>query len=119
QAEIEEKRAAQSSGDGNAAIGAVTSSDEIAGQLGDISKDVGAIKKEVSMSQEDLKSLVDVAERRYVNKINLTAQTPVIHVNGQNTGNTEEDRRRLADAIKTVLIEQAASASLRTTARAF
>lgn len=88
--------------------------DSVGGSLG---SDVGAIKKEVAMSEEDLKSLVDMAERQYVNNINLTAQTPVITVQGQNTGNTKEDRKALANAIRDILLEQAASASVRSTAR--
>lgn len=80
--------------------------DELAGTLGDIGKDVNGIKKSVDLSNEDLKSLVDVATRRYVNNINLTSQTPVITINGQNTGRTKEDREALADAIKLVLAEQ-------------
>lgn len=84
----------------------VPSFGEMAGTLGDIGKDVKGIKKSVDLSNEDLKSLVDVATRRYVNNINLTSQTPVINVNGQNTGRTKEDREALADAIKLVLAEQ-------------
>ena len=84
----------------------VPSFDEMAGTLGDIGKDVKGIKKSVDLSNEDLKSLVDVATRRYVNNINLTSQTPVITINGQNTGRTKEDREALADAIKLVLAEQ-------------
>lgn len=84
----------------------VPSFDEMAGTLGDIGKDVSSIKKSVDLSNEDLKSLVDVATRRYVNNINLTSQTPVITINGQNTGRTKEDREALADAIKLVLAEQ-------------
>lgn len=79
---------------------------EMAGTLGDIGKDVKGIKKSVDLSNEDLKSLVDVATRRYVNNINLTSQTPVITINGQNTGRTKEDREALADALKLVLAEQ-------------
>lgn len=88
-------------------------------QMERIADSVAGIEKAVSMSEEDLKALVDVAERRYVNNVNLTAQMPVINVSGQNTGRTEEDRRNLADAIRDILIEQAASGSVRTTARAF
>lgn len=91
---------------------------DIGGSVGSsLGSDVGAIKKEVAMSEEDLKSLVDMAERQYVNNINLTAQTPVITVQGQNTGNTKEDRKALANAIRDILLEQAASASVRSTAR--
>lgn len=88
-------------------------------QMAGLEKSVKGIEKAVSMSEEELKSLVDVAERRYVNNVNLTAQTPVINISGQNTGRTEEDRRNLADTIRDILIEQAASGSVRTTARAF
>ena len=91
----------------------------ISDNLSGISKDVGSIEKSVDMSKEDLQALVDVAERKYVNQINLTAQTPVINVSGQNTGNTAEDRKNLADAIRDILIEQVASGSTRSTARAY
>ena len=93
--------------------------EEIAGNTDDIAKDTKDIKKSVAMSEEDIKSLVDVAERRYVNNINLTAQTPVITVNGANTGNTAADRQSLANAIRDILIEQAASSSFRSTARVY
>lgn len=89
--------------------------DEIAGTLGDISGSVKSIDKQVSMSDEDIKALVDVAERRYVNQVNLTSQTPVITVNGANTGRTAQDRRALADAIEQILLEQWASGSVRST----
>ena len=92
--------------------------DEIAGTLGDISGSVKGIEKTVSMSDEDIKALVDVAERRYVNQVNLTSQTPVITVNGANTGRTAQDRRALADAIEQILREEWASGSVRSTAYA-
>lgn len=91
--------------------------DEIAGTLGDISGSVKSIDRTVSMSDEDIKALVDVAERRYVNQVNLTSQTPVITVNGANTGRTAQDRRAIADAIQTILMEQLSSGSVRATAR--
>ena len=91
--------------------------DGIDNKLSGISKNVGNIAKSVSMSEEDIKSLVDVAERRYVNNINLTAQSPVINVSGQNTGNSQQDRKALADTIRDILIEQTAAGSTRATAR--
>ena len=81
----------------------------VAQPIKSISSDTSAIRKAVSMSEEDLRSLVDVAERKYVNKINMTQLTPSIVINGANTGKTADDRRALADAIKEVLIEQTAS----------
>lgn len=83
----------------------------IAGDVSDIAGSANSIQKAVNMSEEDLKSLVDVAERRYVNNINLTAQSPVINVNGQNTGNSQADRMNLANTIRDILIEQVAAGS--------
>jgi len=91
--------------------------DELTAPLNGISKDVGRISRAVSLSKEDLKSLVDLAERKYVNNINLTAQSPVINVRGQNSGNTQQDRKALADTIRDILLEQTAAGSIRATAR--
>ena len=88
--------------------------DSVGGGLG---SDVADIKKEVSLAQEDLKSLVDMAARRYVNNVNLMVQSPVVQVSGQNTGDTELDRQALANAMRDIIVEQAASASLRSTAQ--
>ena len=85
-------------------------------QVQEIGGGVGSIAKSIDATQEDIKSLVDVAERRYVNHINLTAQTPVINVTGQNTGRTAADRQNLANAIRDVLLEQMSSGSSRSTA---
>lgn len=92
--------------------------------LGDIGKNTGktagntsALKDAVDMTNEDLKMLVDMAERQYVAQVNLTAQSPVINITGQNTGNTAEDRAAMADAIKRVLLEQRASGTYRAYAR--
>lgn len=90
---------------------------DFATDISDIAGDVSGIQKSVSLADEDIKSLVDMAERRYVNNINLTAQSPVITVQGQNTGDSAADRRALADAIKDILVEQSSSASMRSTAR--
>jgi hypothetical protein len=117
QAEIQEKRAAQAAGQENQAIPSSTPYDELSGQLGGIGKSVKGIEKSVKMSDEDIKSLVDVAERRYVNNVNLTALTSMITVNGANTGRTAADRQSLANAIRDILIEQTASGSTRSTAR--
>ena len=92
---------------------------DIGGSVGgSLGSDVGAIKKEVAMSEEDLKSLVDMAERQYINQINLTSQAPVIQVTGQNTGNNKQDAKALADTLSKMLMEQLASSSFKSTARA-
>lgn len=90
--------------------------DELAGAIGDVGKDVKGIRKSVDLSNEDLKYMVDVATRRYVNNVTLTSQTPVINVTGQNTGRTKEDREALADAIALVLAEQIAAGAASTIA---
>lgn len=101
---------------GNFSAGGASLGD-INDKLDGIGKDVGSIKKSVDMSKEDIKLMVDMATQRYVNKINLTAQTPVITVNGANTGNTEADRKSLADALAIILQEQRAAGSAKSTAR--
>lgn len=81
----------------------------IPGKLDKIGDDTAAIKRSVSLAEEDMKLLVDMAERQYVNNINLTAQTPVITINGQNTGDTEADLKWLENSLQKILMEQAAS----------
>lgn len=87
--------------------------------LSGIAADVSSINKSISMSDEVLRSLVDMAERRYINQINLTSQTPVINITGANTGHSEADRRALADALRDVLVEQASAGSSSSTAEAY
>ena len=121
QNEIYEKRAASQASSTDTGLSGmyddVPAFDEMAGALGDIGKDVKGIKKSVDLSNEDVKMLVDVAARRYVNQVNLTSQTPVITINGQNTGNTKEDMAALESMLKTVLAEQWAAGGFRAAAR--
>ncbi len=88
----------------------------LAPEIKAIESDTDAIRKSVQLSEEDLRSLVDTAERQYVNRISLTSQTPIITINGANTGRTAEDRQALADAIAEVLMEQTASGAVIATA---
>ena len=100
----------------SAALGSgVPTYDQVAG----IADGVDSIKKSVEMTDEDLQSLVDIAERRYVNNINLTSQAPVIQITGQNTGNTAADRQNLANAIRDILVRQVAAGTTTSTARAY
>lgn len=78
---------------------------DIKNLLGNIDKNTGKIAKTVDLSDEQIKMLVDVAERKYVNNVNLTSQTPMITVQGQNTGSTEKDARNLADTLRDVLVD--------------
>lgn len=113
--EISQRKAENAAG-GSYNGGYAATIDGIAGDVGDIKGSAASISKAVDMSKEDVKSLVDVATRQYVNKINFNSQTPIINVSGANTGNTEADRKALADTIKDIIIEQAASSSYRPTA---
>ena len=88
---------------------ALLSNAGITGSLEDIGADTKAIRNSVSLSEEDMKLLVDQAERRYVTNVNLTSQTPIINISGQNSGDSSMDRRALADAIRDILIEQSAA----------
>ena len=80
--------------------------------LGDINKNTKKIAQKVDLSDEQLKMLVDIAERKFVNNINLTSQAPVITVQGQNTGNTEADRQSLADLLGDLIMERVQSGSV-------
>lgn len=73
--------------------------------LKNIDKNTGNIAKTVDLSDEQIKMLVDVAERKYVNNVNLTSQTPMVTVQGQNTGSTEKDALNLADTLRDVLVD--------------
>lgn len=93
----------------NTDFSAMLDASGIPGSLDAIQGDTAAIKRSVALSEEDMKLLVDMAERQYVNNINLTAQTPVITINGQNTGDTAQDLQWLENALMRLLTEQAAS----------
>ena len=119
QAEIKQKLADKAALKDNPALGGNggTPYDELLKNTAGTKKNTASIAKAVDMTQEDIKSLVDVAERRYVNNINLTSKTPVINISGQNTGHTAADRQNLANAIRDILIEESASGAVRSTAR--
>lgn len=80
--------------------------------VGAIKNNTGKIAKTVDLSDEQLKMMVDIAERKFVNNINLTSQAPVITVNGQNTGNTEADRQSLAEMLGDLIYERVQSGSV-------
>ena len=90
-------------------IAGIQGYDELAGAIGDVGQDVKGIKKSVDLSNEDLKYMVDLATRRYISNVNLTSQTPVITINGANTGRTKEDREAIARAVEMVIWEAAAA----------
>ncbi len=88
---------------------------DMANNLSSIAGDTKAIKNSVDLTDETMKMLVDMAERRYVNNINLTTQSPVIQISGQNTGDSKEDRRRLVNMLRDALLEEMSAGATRST----
>lgn len=112
--EAEQKKAEQ--GPGVPEVPEIPEITQTAANTGATAEGVDNLNKAVNMADEDVKSLVDIATRRYVNNVNLTTQAPVINVSGQNVGSTAEDRRRLADTLRDIIIEQAVSGATTTVA---
>lgn len=89
---------------------AVPTSGEL-GDIGDVKK-VGSVKSvdgDVKLSDEDVKMYRDLAERRYMNNIELQTLAPVITVNvpkGSGDNISEDD---LADKLKDILNKQRAA----------
>ena len=74
--------------------------------LTNIDKNTGKIAKTVDLSDEQIKMLVDVAERKYVNNYNRSDQVQqVFNINGQNTGNTKQDAQAIADILRDKLVD--------------
>lgn len=88
----------------------VPSSGEL-GNIGDVDS-VGTVKKidgDVNLSDEDIKMYRDLAERRYINNIELQTLAPQINITipkGAGDNISEED---LANKLKAILIKQQAA----------
>ena len=81
------------------------------GNLGDIGKvgKVGKIEDDVKLSDEDIKIYRDLAERRYMNKIELETMAPQISVSIPESAAKNLTAQDVADKLKAILIEQAAA----------
>lgn len=79
--------------------------------LGDIGKvgKVGKIEDDVKLSDEDIKIYRDLAERRYMNNIELQTMAPQIHVSIPESAAKNLTASDIADKLKAILIEQAAA----------
>lgn len=85
-----------------------------AGDLGDIGKvgSVGSVKNvegEVKLSDEDVKLYRDLAESRYMNRIELKALAPNINVSIPESAAGNLSAEDVADRIRVMLIEEASS----------
>ncbi len=79
--------------------------------LGNIEKvgKVGKIEDDVKLSDEDIKIYRDLAERRYMNNIELQTMAPQIHVSIPESAAKNLTANDIADKLKAILIEQAAA----------
>lgn len=80
-------------------------------ELGDIGKvgSVGSVKNvegDIRLSDEDLKVYQDLAERRYMNQIELKTLAPEINITVPGAKGDEANLKKMGDYIKKVLIEQ-------------
>lgn len=82
-----------------------------ADNLGDIGKvgKVGKIEDDIKLSDEDIKIYRDLAERRYMNNIELQTLAPQISVSIPESAAKNLTSQDIADKLKAILIEQAAS----------
>ncbi|MDR0905758.1 MAG: hypothetical protein LBN00_06250 [Oscillospiraceae bacterium] len=74
--------------------------------------DVGTVNKvkssDVHLADEDIKLLVDLAERKYVNQINITQLTPDVKLEVNNNNGEKLDENKIAGALQKILEEQLA-----------
>ncbi len=80
-------------------------------ELGDIGKvgSVGSVKNvegDIRLSDEDLKVYQDLAERRYMNQIELKTLAPEINITIPGANGDKADAKKIGDYLKKVLIEQ-------------
>lgn len=77
--------------------------------LSGIAGDTEALRRDVSLSDESLELYRDLAQRRYMNRVELQALAPNITVNLPEGAGGSLSARDVADEIKVMLIKQAAS----------
>lgn len=90
---------------------------QTADNTGKTAKAASSIAKSVDKSKEDIKSLVDIATRRFINNVNVNSAAPVINMSVNATDSTPEGRKKLADTLRDILIEQRSSGSTVTVGR--
>lgn len=69
----------------------------MAANVAQMAGDTSAIKKSVSMSEEDIKMIVDMAERQFVANVNLHAPAPQININGRSGSSRAQDNHFLGE----------------------
>lgn len=68
---------------------------------------VGKINEDVSITEEDIKLMRDLAERDFI--LNYQQLTPSATVNFSSTGNTEQDAKKLLEMMETMVVDASAA----------
>lgn len=87
--------------------------------LSDIAGNTASLKKDVSLAQEDVKMLVDMAQREYINNINLQTNAPQITVNATSASGQPIDGKALANKIRDILLQESSASTDKTYSFAF
>ncbi|MBP3037989.1 tape measure protein [Bacillaceae bacterium Marseille-Q3522] len=88
---------------GNSGVGDALGKGKDIGDVGTVDK----IKDDVSITEDDLKLMRDIAEREYI--LRYQQLSPSATVNFTSTGNSEEDAKRLLAMMEQMIQEQVAS----------
>lgn len=88
--------------------------DSLASNVAQMAGDTKSIKNSVSMAQEDVKMIVDMAERQFVAQVNLTTAAPAITINGRGGTSRAQDNHLLGELGRLLGSQSSASARLST-----
>lgn len=88
--------------------------DSLASNVAQMAGDTKSIKNSVSMAQEDVKMIVDMAERQFVAQVNLTTAAPTITINGRGGTSRAQDNHILGELSRMLGGQSSASARLST-----
>lgn len=88
--------------------------DALADNVSQMAGDTKSIKNSVSMAQEDVKMIVDMAERQFVAQVNLTTAAPTITINGRGGTSRAQDNHILGELGRMLGGQSSASARLST-----
>lgn len=78
------------------------------GDIGNVGS-VGKIRDDVNIADEDLKMLVDIAEKKYTAEVNVQHLSPQVSIYAESSPEKPIDPKMLAELLKKTLIEQVAA----------
>lgn len=88
--------------------------DALSQNVNQMAGDTKSIKNSVSMAQEDVKMIVDMAERQFVAQVNLTTAAPAITINGRSGTSRAQENHILGELGRMLEGQSSASARLTT-----